>query len=204
MRGCLSVKAAFFGACGAECSVPVNVRGPPPQRYSRAKCTVPHCARTAPQSLDCVRVRSLPGPAHFASLRSAAGAVGRAVGTGARARPRGGHSATACPCGVGYAPHPHMSGIRLGRNTSHRRLPPLCGDACIPPPERAPAPFPPRVRWRAIGTCPFLRCAFAHLKVSKVFEQGRNCAENNLVLQTVGTRPHETVENGPFAGSCPQ
>ena len=27
------------------------------------------------------------------------GAVGRAVGTGARALPRGGHSAPACPCG---------------------------------------------------------------------------------------------------------
>ena len=114
-------------------------------------------ARNAP--FDCVRVRSLPGPAHFASLRSAAGAVGRAVGTGARALPRGGHSAPACPSSVGSAPHPPMSGIRLGRNTSRRRLPPLCGDACIPPPVRAPAPFPPHVRWRATGTCPFLRCA---------------------------------------------
>ena len=87
------------------------------------------------------------------------GALGRAVGTGARALPRGGHSAPACPSSVGSAPHPPMSGIRLGRNTSRRRLPPLCGDACIPPPVRAPAPFPPHVRWRATGTCPFLRCA---------------------------------------------
>ena len=135
------------------------LRPPRSQRYSRAKCAVPHCARPAPQSSDCVRGRSLPGPAHFASLRSAVGAVGRAVGTGARALPRGGHSAPACPCGVRCAPHPPMSGIRLGRNTSRRRLPPLCGDARIPPPERAPAPFPPRVRWRASCTCPFLRCA---------------------------------------------
>ncbi len=85
--------AVLWLGCGAVRGVPVSVRGPPPQRYSRAKCAVPHCARTAPQSLDCVRGRSLPGPAHFASLRSAAGAVGRAVGTGARALPCGGHSA---------------------------------------------------------------------------------------------------------------
>ena len=110
------------------------------------------------------------------------GAVGRAVGTGARARPLGGHSAPACPCGVRYAPHPRMSGIRLGRNTSRRRLPPLCGDARIPPPVRAPAPFPPRVRWRASCTCPFLRRAFR----APYGEQGEgaapNCAENCLVI----------------------
>jgi len=43
------------------------------------------------------------------------------------------------------------AGIRLGRREekqseimvdSRRRLPPLCGDARIPPPVRAPAPFP--------------------------------------------------------------
>ena len=154
------MRRMFLRACGTVCAVPVSVRGPPPQRYSRAKCAVPHCAHTAPQSLDCVRVWSLLGPVHFASLRSAVGAVGRAVGTGARALPCGGHSAPACPCGVRCAPHPPMSDIRLGRNTSRRRLPPLCGDARIPPPVRAPAPFPPRVRWRAIGTCPFPRRAF--------------------------------------------
>ena len=97
---------AMRGVCGVcLCAVPVSVRGPPPQRYARAKCAVPHCARPAPQSLDCVRGRSLPGPAHFASLRSAKGGGG----------PRGWHGraavfgmpplcADACaPFGFGFA-----------------------------------------------------------------------------------------------------
>ena len=96
-----------------------------------------------------------------------------------------------CPCGVGCAPHPPMSGIRLGRNTSRRRLPPLCGDARIPPPVRAPAPFPPRVHLRAIGTCPFLRCAFR----APYGEQGvcvaRNCTESPHDVQIL-TRPAAT------------
>ena len=71
MRSCLHV-------------VPVSVRGPPPQRYSRAKCTVPHRARTAPQSSDCVRERSLPCPAHFASLRSARPLAGTSLRSCAR------------------------------------------------------------------------------------------------------------------------
>ena len=66
------------------CAVPVSVRGPPPQRYARAKCAAPHRARPAPQSQDCVRGRSLPGQAHFASLRSARPLAGTSLRSCAR------------------------------------------------------------------------------------------------------------------------
>ena len=149
-------------------AVPVSVwrRTPQPCFPSRRgrSASRPHRSAIARLRSGAVASRSAP----LRGGRSAAGAFSATVGTGARALPRGGHSAPACPFGVGCAPHPPMSGIRLGRNTSRRRLPSLSGDARIPPPVRAPAPFPPCVRWRAIGTCPFLRCASAHLTVSKV------------------------------------
>ena len=71
-------------------------------------------------ALDCFAICAAP-LRKLRFLRRIAGAVGRAVGTGARALPCGGHSAPACPCVVRYAPHPPMGGIRLGRNTSRRR-----------------------------------------------------------------------------------
>ena len=186
MRGCLSVKAAFFGACGAECSVPVNVRGPPPQRYSRAKCTVPHCARTAPQSLDCVRVRSLPGPAHFASLRSAAGAVGRAVGTGARRFSARLHSATANP----------PSSARGNPSAATARL---AWSRCLPAPiasvPAASCPSRRRIRSGPVAGTP-LPCALsahvrfcgarsARLTMSKVCAPHLDCAETTLDISSV-------------------
>ena len=170
-----------------ECGVPVSVRGPPPQRYSRAKCAVPDCARPAPQSSDCVRVRSLPGPAHFASLRSAAGAVGRAVGTGARARSRGGHSAPACPCGVRCAPHPPMSGIWLGRNTSRRRSA-APERRCAHPAARARSgPVPRRASAGAlVAHVRFCGARSAPLTVSKGSVMPRNCAEDLLAIHLAG------------------
>ena len=143
----------------AVCVVPVSVwrRTPQPCFPSRRgrSASRPHRSAIARLRSGAVASRSAP----LRGGRSAAGAFSATVGTGARALPCGGHSAPACPCGVGCAPHPPMSGIRLGRNTSRRRLPSLSGDARIPPPVRAPVPFPPRVRWRASCTCPFLRCA---------------------------------------------
>jgi len=143
------------------CAVPVSVRGPPPQRYARAKCAVPHCARPAPQSLDCVRGRSLPGPAHFASLRSAAGVVGRAVGTGALRFSARLHSATANPPSSATG-NPSAATARLAWS---RRLPaPIASVPAASCPSRrrirsGPVAGTPRPL-RAIGTCPFLRRAF--------------------------------------------
>ena len=108
-----------------------------------------------------------------------------------------------------------MSGIRLGRNTSRRRLPPLVGDARIPPPVRAPAPFPPCVSWRASCTCPFLRCAFR----APYGEQGGgalrfDCTENCLCVYFVdllrmailailiGRDTRTLCENGAILPSC--
>ena len=120
-----------------------------PLRFARALDCFAICAasrrETAAHFSAIVRLRSGAVASRSAPLRggrSAAGAFSATVGTGAQARMRGGHLAPACPCGVGCAPHPPMSGIRLGRNTSRRRLPPLGGDVRIPPPVRAPAPFP--------------------------------------------------------------
>ena len=164
-------------------AVPVSVRGPPPQRYSRAKCAVPHCARTAPQSSDCVRVRSLPSPAHFASLRSAAGAVGRAVGTGARRFAARLHSARmlAHPSGSASPNLPSASLRRISANPpSSATVNPSAATArlawsrCLPAPiasvPAASCPSRRRIRsgpvagtprpLRAVGTCPFLRGAF--------------------------------------------
>ena len=166
---------AFLHACGAVCAlcaVPVSMRGPPPQRYLRAKCAVPHCARTAPQSLDCVRVRSLPGPVHFASLRSAAGAVGRAVGTGARRFSARLHSATANPPSSAMG-NPSAATARLAWS---RCLPaPIASVPAASCPSRrrirsGPVAGTPRPL-RAIGTCPLLRCAFR----APYYEQGE-CA----------------------------
>ena len=153
LRACGVMRCRVCGACQRARSTAPTVRA---REMRRPALRPPRSAIARLRSgggrfpVRCISHRCVP-------LK---GAVGRAVGTGARARPLGGHSAPACPCGVGCAPHPPMSGIRLGRNTSRRRLPPLSGDARIPPPERAPAPFPPRVRWRASCTWPFLRCAF--------------------------------------------
>ena len=172
-------------ACGAVCVVPVSVwrRTPQPCFPSRRgrSASRPHRSAIARLRSGAVASRSAP----LRGGRSAAGAFSATVGTGARALPCGGHSAPACPCGVGCAPHPPMSGIRLGRNTSRRRLPPLCGDARIPPPERAPAPFPPHVRWRASCTCPFLRCAFRAPYGEQSDELSLNCAGDFLVVHFV-------------------
>ena len=113
------MRCASLRACGAPCAVPVSVRGPPPQRYARAKCAVPHCARTAPQSSDCVRVRSLPGPAHFASLRSAKGGGG----------PRGWHGRAAV---FGAPPLRHRESAFIRDGQSIRRYGAL-GLVAMPP-----------------------------------------------------------------------
>ena len=107
------------------CAVPVSVRGPPPQRYLRAKCAVPHCARPAPQSPDCVRVRSRPGPAHLASLRSAAGGGG----------PRGWHGRAGASARRSLCPRlPVRLGVRA--SSAHERHP--AWSEYLPAPPAAP------------------------------------------------------------------
>ena len=166
--------------CVRGVCLPVSVRGPPPQRYARAKCTVPHCAHTAPQSLDCVRVRSLPGPAHFASLRSARGRWAARL-----ARARGGfRRASTPPPRIRLHPrgaiHPPLRRAWLGRDASlrqshpsRRRLAPRgTGFALAPWQARlAPCALSAPVRFCGARSAP--------LTVSKVSALVRNCAESS-------------------------
>ena len=75
--------------------------------------------RISPQSLDCVRVRSLPGPAHFASLRSAKGGGG----------PRGWHGRAAV---FGAPPLRHRESAFIREGQSIRRYGAL-GLVAMPP-----------------------------------------------------------------------
>ena len=187
----MNSECVFFVFCRVcLCAVPVSVRGPPPQRYSRAKCAVPHCARPAPQSLDCVRERSLPGPPHFASLRSAAGAVGRAVGTGARRFSARLHSATANPPSSATG-NPSAATARLAWSR------------CLPAPiasvPAASCPSRRRIRSGPVAGTPrpcalvahvrFCGARSAPLRVSKVRALPLDCAEDLLDIRSVWLFP---------------
>ena len=94
-----------------------------------------------------------------------------------------GSSAPACPCGVGCAPHPPMSGIRLGRNTSRRR-PAAPVRRCAHPAARARSgPVPRRASASAlVAHVRFCGARSARLTVSKVSALPLNCAENCFAL----------------------
>ena len=91
------------------------------------------------RALDCFAICAAP-LRKLRFLRRIAGAVDRAVGTGARARMRGGHSARmlAHPSGSASPNLPSESFAFSGAFPLAR----AARDARIPPPVRAPAPFP--------------------------------------------------------------
>ena len=98
-----------------------------PTSLSLAHRCVSRRARTARQSQDCLRVRSLSDPRLCAKVAQLAGALSATVGTGATAL-RGcvslRHRATAF--GPARCIHPRMRLAWLGRDTSLR------ADACAP------------------------------------------------------------------------
>ena len=108
-----------------------------PTSLTLAHSRASHRARTARQSQDCLRVRSLSDPRLCAKAAQLAGALSATVGTGATAL-RGcvslRHRATAF--GPARCIHPRMRLAWLGRDTSRRPATPPRG-VCRAPPSAA-------------------------------------------------------------------
>ena len=156
---CLSVCARELCAVRA---VPVIVwRRTRQPRFPPRKGAPRVASRTARQSRDCLRVRPLSDPPPLHGAARLAGAFFATVGTGARRFSSRLHSATADP----------PSSARGNPSAATARL---AWSRCLPAPiasvPAASCPSRCRIRsgtvagtprpLRAIGTCPFLRCAF--------------------------------------------
>ena len=178
---CLSVCARELCAVRA---VPVIVwRRTRQPRFPPRKGAPRVASRTARQSRDCLRVRPLSDPPPLHGAARLAGAFFATVGTGARRFSARLHSARmlAHPSGSASPNLPSASLRRISANppSSARGNPSaatarLAWSRCLPAPiasvPAASCPSRRRIRsgpvagtprpLRAIGTCPFLRCAF--------------------------------------------
>ena len=169
---CLSVCARELCAVRA---VPVIVwRRTRQPRFPPRKGAPRVASRTARQSRDCLRVRPLSDPPPLHGAARLAGAFFATVGTGARRfrirlHPRG-------------AIHPPLRRAWLGRDASLRQSHP--SRRCLAPRGVGIALAPWQVRLAPCALFAHVRfcgARSAHLTMSKVSAQARNCTESSLI-----------------------